>query len=168
VGDFAVRLGELLEIPEADLETLRDASLLHDIGKIGISDSILHKPGPLSDQEYEIMKRHPVIGENIVKPLKTFSRLLNPIRHHHELLDGSGYPDGLAGEKIPLVTRIMVVSDIFDALTSDRPYRPSMDIEEAMGILRKMSAEGKVDAEVVKALDSVSMDWGRRQLDAAV
>jgi len=131
---------------------LKDASQLHDIGKIGISDSILSKPGPLTPSEVEVMKQHPGIGESILRPLKTFQNLLHPIRHHHEFLDGSGYPDGLRGNEIPIITRILSVADIFDAMTSGRPYREALGKTEALNMLSGLVREGKIDPQVVSAL----------------
>lgn len=152
VGQYAELIGQELELSPDELQTLRDASRLHDVGKIGITDSILRKPGPLTEQEREIMKKHPAIGETIVKPLRTFTHLISPIRHHHEYLDGSGYPDGLRGEQIPLITRIMTVADIYDALTEDRPYRSAMTPEMTKSVFTDLVREGKVDRIVVAAL----------------
>lgn len=152
VGVYAVKIGKSMGLSKIDIQTLRDASCLHDIGKIGIADSILRKEGPLSNEEKEIMKQHPTIGQNIVLPLKTFNHLLDPIRHHHEYLDGSGYPDGLKGDAIPLITRIMVVADIYDALNGDRPYRKAFTQEEIKEELDKLTNNNKIDKEVVRHL----------------
>lgn len=110
---------------------------MHDVGKIGISDDILRKPGQLSDYEFEIMRQHPSIGEGIILPLSGFSSLRDPIRHHHEWLNGLGYPDHLKGEEIPMASRILVVADSYDAMTSDRPYRKSLGKEVAKAELLK-------------------------------
>ncbi len=115
-----------------DVEALNFAGHLHDIGKIGIRDQILMKPGRLTDVEYEIIKSHPVIGEEIVAHLGLLPMEKAIIRHHHERWDGGGYPDGLAGEDIPTLSRILAVADTFDAMTSNRPYRQAMDGEEAL------------------------------------
>jgi HD-GYP domain-containing protein (c-di-GMP phosphodiesterase class II) len=152
VGEYAAKVGEVLGIPQKDIQTLRDASRLHDIGKIGVMDNILKKEGALSPEEKEIMNKHPLVGESIVKPLKTFQPLLEPIIHHHELLDGSGYPHGLKGDQIPLITRILSVVDIFDALTTNRPYRKGLSKEQVKEELEKLVGEGKIDREVVGAL----------------
>jgi hypothetical protein len=149
VGEYALKIGYSMGLPESSIQTLRDASKLHDVGKIGISDAILVKPGALSMEERDIIKKHPVIGESIVLPLKTFKHLLDPIRHHHEQLDGSGYPDGLKGEEIMPITRILVVADIYDALTTNRPYRPAMDTDAMRKEFDHFVATGKIDAEVV-------------------
>jgi HD-GYP domain-containing protein (c-di-GMP phosphodiesterase class II) len=155
VGYWADRIGQDMGLPEQDLKTLRDAARLHDIGKIGITDSILRKAESLDNDEMVIMRDHPIIGENIVAPLRTFRHLLDPIRHHHEKLDGSGYPDGLKGDRIPLITRIMAVADIYDAFRGDRPYRKALTVDQAMAELNRLAAQGKVDADVVAHLDRV-------------
>ena len=152
VGEVAARIGALMGLPEAELQTLRDASRLHDIGKIGITDSILLNPGRLGVEDMEIMKRHPSIGENIVGPLKTFKHLMDPVRHHHERLDGSGYPDALGGEQIPLITRIIMVADIYDAMTKDRPYRKALAWDTAKAEFDVMVRDGKLDPEVIRHL----------------
>ena len=152
VGKYAEKIAQKLNLSEETREILRDAARLHDIGKIGIEDKILKKEGELSLEEKEVIRKHPIIGENILKPLKSFSRLLEPIRHHHEFLDGSGYPDGLKEGQIPLITRILTVADIFDALTTSRPYRDALSYEEAKKILENYVEEGKIDKKVVEVL----------------
>jgi putative two-component system response regulator len=146
---YAEQLGESLGFGEEDLQELRIASWLHDIGKIGVPESILLKPGPLNAEETRIMREHPVIGEKICAPLKSLRSLLPVIRHHHEKMDGSGYPDGLRGEAIPLKARILQVADIYDALTTDRPYRGALPPEEALQILFSEAENGWLDASVV-------------------
>jgi putative two-component system response regulator len=142
-------LGESLSLPEEELRELRVASLLHDIGKVSVPDAILYKPGPLDQEEMEIVRQHPVVGERICAPLKSLRRILPVIRHHHERLDGSGYPDGLSGDKIPLRARILQIADIYDALTTDRPYRKALSSEEAAEILRTEAGYGWLDASLV-------------------
>jgi putative two-component system response regulator len=146
---YVEQLGESLGFGEEDLQELRIASWLHDIGKIGVPESILLKPGPLDAKETRIMREHPVIGENMCKPLKSLRRMLPVIRHHHEKMDGSGYPDGLRGEDIPLKARILQVADIYDALTTPRPYRGALPPEEALQILFSEAESGWLDASVV-------------------
>jgi cyclic di-GMP phosphodiesterase len=146
---YAEQLGESLGFREEDLQELRIASWLHDIGKIGVPESILLKPGPLDAEERRIMQEHPVIGEKICAPLKSLRRILPVIRHHHEKMDGSGYPDGLRGEAIPLKARILQIADIYDALTTDRPYRGALPPEEALQILFSEAQNGWLDASVV-------------------
>lgn len=150
VGEYAWKIGHAMGLSEEDIQTLRDASRMHDVGKIGIRDSVLVKPAGLSVEEREVIRKHTVIGESIVLPLKTFKHLLDPIRHHHEFLDGSGYPDGLKGESITLITRILVVADIYDALTTDRPYRQAMDNDAVKKEFDNLVTSGKVDGEVVR------------------
>jgi len=152
VGKYAAKIAKELGLSEEETKILQDAARLHDIGKIGVEDRILRKEGFLSPEERKIMCKHPMVGENILKPLKSFRRLLDPIRHHHEFLDGSGYPDGLKEAQIPLITRILTVADIFDALTTSRPYRDALSYEEAKRILESYTEEGKIDKKVVEAL----------------
>jgi putative two-component system response regulator len=136
VADSAQHLGVRLGLPQAALDALYRGGIVHDIGKIGVSEAILLKAGPLSFGELERMRSHPAIGENIVAPLRSGSNLLPIIRHHHERFDGQGYPDGLRGNQIPLLARIISICDAFDAMVNDRPYRRSLSIDEATGILR--------------------------------
>jgi len=150
VASHALMIGKRLGLDEADLNTLRDAARLHDLGKIGIPDDVLKKEGKLTDEEWIIMRRHPEIGESIIKPVRSLQHLCDLIRHHHEKLDGTGYPDGLKGEEISPLVRILSVSDIYDALTTDRPYRPRKSKHEAMNILRSM--KDHVDQDIVDVL----------------
>lgn len=149
IARYAVMLGESLDLPEEELCELRMASWLHDIGKVAVPDSILLKPAPLNAEEKEIVRRHPVTGEGICAPLKSLRHVLPVIRHHHERMDGTGYPDGLRGEEIPLKARILQIADIYDALTTERPYRNALTSEEAMGTLRSETRKGWLDAWLV-------------------
>jgi putative two-component system response regulator len=150
VASMAVMLGHKLSLSTAEITALRIGGILHDIGKIGIDQSILNKPGPLNPEEWETMKRHPDIGHRICLPLsKHIGPALDIIRHHHEKIDGSGYPDGIRKPDISQVARIMAVIDIYDALTSERPYRKAMPKDKALAILREEAAEGKLDQDVV-------------------
>lgn len=135
VAGYSVNLATALGLPPSQFETIRGAALLHDIGKIGISGSILRKPGYLTKQELQQIKKHPTIGERICASLKFAQDILPIIKHHHEHYDGKGYPDGLKGDKIPITARIVAIADAFDAMTSDRPYREGMDPDEALAIL---------------------------------
>ncbi len=146
---YVEQLGEGLGLGEEDLQELRIATSLHDIGKIAVPESILLKPGSLDAEERRIMQEHPVTGEKICAPLKSLRPLLPVIRHHHEKMDGSGYPDGLRGEAIPLKARILQVADIYDALTTERPYRGALPPEEALEILFAEARNGCLDASVV-------------------
>jgi putative two-component system response regulator len=123
LAEMSARMGERLGVPEEQIKALRRAGVVHDIGKVAVPDSILLKPGPLTSDETKVMQKHPVVGERICAPLKTFRLVLPIIRHHHEKHDGTGYPDKLQGEEIPLTARILQLSDVYDALTTDRPYK---------------------------------------------
>lgn len=139
VSIMATKLGETLGFSHQQLKVLERGSLLHDIGKIGISDTILHKPGPLTVAEWEKMKRHPDIGAKIVEGIPFLKDTIPLIRHHQERWNGTGYPDGLAGEEIPILARMFSIVDAFDALTTDRPYREKISTEEALQYLREQS-----------------------------
>lgn len=149
LADYAAKLGENLGMTEEELEELRLGCLLHDIGKVAIPDSILLKPDRLSTEETQIVRQHPVTGERICAPLKSLRRILPMIRHHHERTDGSGYPDGLSGEEIPLQARILQIADVYDALIKDRPYRGALSPEQALETLRREAAQGWLDSALV-------------------
>ncbi len=136
VTRMAVSLARALKCPEQDIESLKIAGTLHDIGKIAVPDRILLKTDGLSGPEYTVIKEHPVIGENILKPMLLFEREREIILHHHERWDGKGYPRGLAGEEIPYLSRILSVADSFDAMTTDRPYRKAMPTKTALDELK--------------------------------
>jgi putative two-component system response regulator len=153
VSNLAVGLGKKMELAPARIEALRFGGMLHDIGKIGIPREILNKPQALNPEENELMKRHSEIGYKICLPLKkVLGAALDIIRHHHEKLDGSGYPDKLKGDEISVEARIMAVIDMYDALISDRPYRQGLPPETVINILRQEAQEGKVDHEIVEHL----------------
>jgi response regulator RpfG family c-di-GMP phosphodiesterase len=139
-----------MDISEEIKETMLIASLLHDIGKLSLPDTILQKPGPLSPEEWVIMRKHPVIGQNIIKPIEDLRAAGTIIRSHHERFDGKGYPDNLAGDDIPFLARVICVADSFDAMTSDRPYRPRMKTEEAIAEVKRCE-NTQFDPAVVKA-----------------
>jgi cyclic di-GMP phosphodiesterase len=151
VANIALHLGSRLGLREADLVALYRGGLIHDIGKIGVPDAILLKPGPLNAEEERQMRAHPVIGESIVKPLSSAASTLTIIRHHHERFDGGGYPDGLVGYKIPLLARIVSVCDAYDALASDRPYRVRRAPDEAHETLMRGAGQ-QWDRELVSLL----------------
>lgn len=150
LAEYAWQLGENLGLTDEDLETLRVACLLHDIGKIAVPDAILMKPGPLTPEERTVINQHPVVGETICAPLKSLHRVLPIIRHHHEKMDGSGYPDGLRGYCIPLKARILQIADVFDALVNDRPYRDALPQEQALEVLTGEARCGWLDAALVR------------------
>ena len=135
VSDFSTIMAQELNLPTETIHHIRVGGLLHDVGKIGVPDSILTKPGRLTDDEFEKMKEHPAIGANIMGRVRTLQAELPALAEHHERMDGNGYPVGLTDEKISLVGRIVAVADVFDALTSDRPYRKALSAEEALEIL---------------------------------
>lgn len=149
---YSVALGRKLGLPPEELTALDRGGTLHDLGKIGIPDAILLKSSGLSEAERAIMREHPVIGERICLSLRSLQRVLPIIRHHHERWDGSGYPDGLAGEAIPLTARILQVVDIFDALRTARPYKPAWSLHTACDALRDEVARGWRDPGVVEPL----------------
>ena len=145
LANYASLLAEQIGLSDNEIRTVRRGGVLHDIGKLAIQDNILLKPGPLSEEEYEIVRTHSEAGERICKPLKTMEDVLPLIRHHQELYDGSGYPDHLKGEDIPLLARILALSDCYDALTTSRPYRDAMSHQEAIQILDQETLHGKYD-----------------------
>jgi putative nucleotidyltransferase with HDIG domain len=137
VGFYATKIGEVMGLDEETLRTLNDAGILHDIGKIGIKDEILLKPGALTPDEEKIMQQHPVIGEAIVKPVRSLQKVVALVRHHHERFNGSGYPAGLQGDAIPLGARILSVADTYDSMVTDRPYRKRLTVEDAKAELKR-------------------------------
>lgn len=155
VSQYAVFLGERLGMSDKALENLRIGALVHDIGKIGISQNILNKPGRLTPEERYQIEAHPILGEEICKPLKALKSVSPIIRNHHEKLDGSGYPDGLQGDEIPLEVRIVTIVDIFDALTTNRSYRRAVSIYEALKIIKQEAREGKLDTYLVDQFEVV-------------
>jgi putative two-component system response regulator len=145
-----VMLGEALGLSKLDLTALFRGGYLHDIGKISIPDSILFKQGMLTPEEWDVMRSHPIKGEDICRTMKSLRPVLPIIRNHHERWDGSGYPDGLAGEAIPLLARITQVADIYDALITERPYKPALTTEEAFAVMEGEVRRGWRDPELVE------------------
>jgi len=154
VLEISLKIAEEMGIDDTLKENLKMSALLHDIGKIGIDDTVLRKQGGLDDEEMSLIKRHPEIGADIVKHIKKLQDVLPGILLHHEKLDGSGYPYGYEGEEIPLIARIVAVSDAFDAMVSDRPYRKGLSIEKAKSELVKNKGT-QFDPDVVDALLNV-------------
>ncbi|MFH1783498.1 MAG: HD domain-containing phosphohydrolase [bacterium] len=160
VGDYATHMGERLGMDRDEIENLETAAHMHDIGKIGISDLILHKPGKLTEEEYKKIKEHPEISEQIVSPIGLPHDVLSFIRHHHERIDGKGYPDGLKGENIPVGARILGIADAYDAMRSNRPYRKALSEEKAKEELRKCSNtqfDKKITDVFLKYLEEVQL-----------
>lgn len=149
VSELALGMGKELGFPEQELQKLEYVALLHDVGKIGIPETILNKPGPLSDVEYEEIKHHSAIGADILQKIHFLSTKSNIILHHHERLDGSGYPMGLTGDNIPLEARILAIADAYDAMTSDRPYRKAKSPKDALDELVNCSGV-HFDPDLVK------------------
>ena len=149
VTHFSLLLGRRVGVSETELELLKQGALMHDLGKIGIPDAILNKPGPLDDTEYEEMKKHPVYTYEIMKPLRSFRVFSDVARWHHERWDGAGYPDGLKGEEIPLLARIVAIADTWDAMTGDRVYRTGMPVERALSILEAERDAGQWDPHLL-------------------
>ena len=147
---YSLQIGRALGLDAQTLETLAVAALIHDVGKIGVPDHILRKPGALTDAEFEAVKKHPTMGAIMVETVPGLQHTLDAVRHHHERWDGRGYPSGLAGHAIPLIARIMAVADAFSAMTTDRPYRKGMEIDKAASIL-KNGAGAQWDADCVDA-----------------
>jgi putative two-component system response regulator len=151
---YSEAMGRRLGLPEEQCVALRRAGVVHDVGKIGVPESILLKKGPLSDDEWAIMKQHPAVGERICSPLKSFRLVLPIIRHHHEKLDGSGYPDGLRGDQIPLTARIMQVTDVYDSLTTNRPYRTAMPQDIALATMHDEARRGWWDKTILEEFEA--------------
>lgn len=156
VAWLAERIAREVGLSHQAIETISQAALLHDLGKIGVPEAILRKPGPLTSEEWEIMRRHPVTSAQIVSPLEFFDEGAIVVRHHHERLDGSGYPDGLTGETIPLGSRIVAVADTYDALTSGRPYRDGRSAAEAIRVLRAEAGHTLDERLVALLIDILS------------
>ncbi len=160
VGVYAVRLAELLELPRSVQREIKYGSWLHDCGKIGVAESILNGPGPLSDDEYSHVKQHSQWGADVAAKANLSQIVLNIVRHHHERYDGTGYPDGLKGEAIPLEARIVAVADVYDALVTDRPYRRGFTLPVACRILEDMRG-AELDPQIVDLfLDGVCRRQG--------
>jgi putative nucleotidyltransferase with HDIG domain len=152
----------VMGLDEASCALIRQAGILHDIGKIGISSSILNKPGRLTNEEYEIIKDHPRMGRRILEPISFLSDVVPVVYHHHERWDGKGYPEGLGGEEIPLAARIMQVADTYDAMTSDRAYRTGLSHQTAIDELIRCSG-GQFDPRCVEAFLQIPTPNGRKR-----
>jgi HD-GYP domain-containing protein (c-di-GMP phosphodiesterase class II) len=162
VSGIARGIARGMSLSEEQVEDLVTGTLLHDVGKIGVPDHILHKPGRLTDEEYETMRRHPTLGVEIVSPIRALAPVLPTINHHHERFDGKGYPGGLRGEDIPLAARVLAVADAFDAMIRDRPYGYGVSREAALQEIEANSGT-QFDPGVVVMLREVLEDTGGRR-----
>jgi putative two-component system response regulator len=153
LSDYSARLGQHLGLTGDEITSLRRAGVVHDIGKVAVPDAILLKPSRLSEEEWKVMKEHPVVGERICAPLKSFRSVLPIIRHHHEKLDGSGYPDGLRGDAIPVTARVLQIVDVYDALTTERPYKKAFSSAEALLTMKEEVAKGWWDPHIFEQFE---------------
>lgn len=152
VSVYSMEIGKRLGVDGVVLAALKIGGIVHDVGKVAIPDSLLNKPGKLDDVEMELVRRHPIVGYHILEPLRTFRSVLPVIRWHHERPNGRGYPDGLAGDQLPLTPRIVAVADVFDALSTNRPYRPALSTSRCREILSAAAEDEDLDPHVVAAL----------------
>ncbi|MBI2162226.1 MAG: HD-GYP domain-containing protein [Candidatus Rokubacteria bacterium] len=157
VGAASRSLAQALGLPPHEAEMIGQAGLLHDIGKIGVPEAVLRKQGALDEDEWALMRKHPLIGAQIVAPFEFFAGGAVTIRYHHERCDGTGYPDGLAGDAIPIGARVVAVADVFDALTSDRPYRAALSQEAALDHLGRQAGR-TLDARAVAAFVALARE----------
>ncbi len=158
LAEYSACLGEHLQLSEDQIIALRRAGVVHDVGKIAVPDAILLKPGPLTPEEWKLVREHPVVGERICAPLKSFRLVLPIIRHHHEKIDGTGYPDGLRGEAIPVTARALQIVDVYDALTTVRPYKPAFSITDALQTMKEEVAKGWWDPHIFDQFEQLVRD----------
>src|ERR1700728_3388 len=168
LADYSARLGEQLGFSEEQLTALRRGGVVHDIGKIAVPDSILLKPSKLSEEEWKLIREHPLVGERICAPLKSFRSVLPIIRHHHEKFDGSGYPDGLRGQSIPLTARVLQIVDVYDALTTERPYKRAFSSTGALQTMKEEVARGWWDPDIFDQFERLIANCGATGLSRGV
>ncbi len=166
VAKYSLIIGRELGLSDEELDRLRISALLHDVGKIGVDDRVLKKPGSLTPEEFDLMKQHPSKGANIMRPVPQLKEMLPGIELHHECVDGSGYPYGLQGSQIPLMARIIAVADTLDAITTNRPYQSAMELDYALGRVKFLVGK-RFDPEIVAALDS-AVQAGKLRLSATL
>ncbi len=169
VTELSIKLANECKVSDADIENIKIGGLLHDIGKIGIPEAVLNKPGRLNDEEFAIIKSHPDLGIHILGKVEFLEPMVPIIRHHHERYDGRGYPAGLKGDEIPYLARIVSVVDTFDAMTTNRPYRKALSIEESLKEIEKCSGtqfDPEIAAAFVKMVqrDGISYEFGDMSL----
>jgi putative nucleotidyltransferase with HDIG domain len=164
VAKYSTIIAQELKLSAEELDKLKISALLHDVGKIGVDDRVLKKPGSLTPEEFEIMKTHTTKGANIMRPVSQLKDMLPGIELHHEHLDGRGYPYGLSGPQIPLMARIIAVADTLDAMTTNRPYQSAMDLQFALGRIKALTGS-KFDQNVVNALE-LAVTAGKLRLSA--
>lgn len=150
LATLAVQLGDRLGLGEEELGALRLGGFLHDLGKIAVPDGVLLKPGPLTADEWRVIREHPVAGDKLATPMRTLGLVRPIIRHHHERMDGKGYPDKLVGDEIPFLARIMAITDVYDALRTQRPYKPPLEEAEALRFLQEGAGTGQLDPEIAR------------------
>ena len=161
VMKYTLVTAKSLGLSESDITLFKHAGLLHDIGKIGVQEAVLNKPGKLTDEEFEHIKQHPELGARILSDMPNFEDIVPLVRHHHEFINGKGYPDGLKGDEIPYGARILAVADAFEAMTSNRPYRKAMPFEKAFGILEANKGT-QFDADITDVFIDVMKDWQKK------
>ncbi|MFZ0334238.1 MAG: HD domain-containing phosphohydrolase [Candidatus Acidiferrales bacterium] len=166
VAKYSLIIARELGLSTEELDKIRISALLHDVGKIGVDDQVLKKPGKLTEQEFALMKQHPAKGANIMRPVAQLKDMLPGIELHHERMDGQGYPYGLVGEQIPMMARIIAVADTFDAITTNRPYQSAMDLEYAVNRIKQLGGE-KFDSNVVRAFHH-AVETGKLKLSASL
>ncbi|HSD29067.1 MAG TPA: HD domain-containing phosphohydrolase [Vicinamibacteria bacterium] len=164
LASYAVELGERLGLAAEELGALRLGGFLHDLGKIKVPDGVLLKPGPLNADEWRMIREHPEAGDRLATPMRTLSLVRPIIRHHHERVDGRGYPDGLVGQEIPLLARVMSVVDVYDALRTRRPYKPALDEAEALRLLFEGARTGQLDPAIVGVFADIRAEASRSRL----
>src|ERR1700731_3888835 len=148
LSNYSTRLGEHVGLSQDEITALRRAGVVHDIGKVAVPDAILLKPGRLTEDEWKLIREHPTVGERICSPLRSFRLVLPIIRHHHERMDGSGYPDGLRGDAIPVTARVLQIVDVYDALTTERPYKKAFSVTDSLQTMKDEGAKGWWDPHI--------------------
>jgi len=159
LAELSAEIARRAGLPETDIRRIKNGAILHDVGKIGIPEAVLTKPGKLTDEERTVIRQHPVIGERICRPLRSTSSIISIVRSHHERWDGHGYPDGLSGETIPVEARIVSIADSFDAMVFDRVYRPALGLDRARSIFREERDRGQWDPHLVDIFLSIHESW---------